>query len=119
MYRYIAETMSIIKRGQFDGVGLAHGNVVSVYPSITIAGAAPKVASHRSATKEPHIFTILLGEHRISITPGQSIGLSAEDARASETAICCSAISLTDIRLRIVPSKKSLISAGERYREHS
>lgn len=38
---------------------------------------------------------------------------------ACDKAMCCSAMSRTEMRLRIAPSKKLLICVGDMYREHS
>lgn len=88
---------------------------------MTICGLAPSVASHRSLTKDPHTPIISFGEHAGSTTPRWLLPpfpLSPR-ARSREMAMCCSAMSRTAMRLRMVLSKNSLICSGVRYRAHS
>ena len=106
---------------KFIGFYAAQGTyakVASASPSMTICGLAPRVASHKSLTKEPHTPIISFGEHARSTTPKWVPSLSPL-ARSREIAMCCSAMRRTAMRLRMVLSRNSLICSGVRYLEHS
>jgi hypothetical protein len=86
----------------------AYGKTASVCPSIIIDGLAPSVASHSSVTNEPHTSTVFLGEHCMSTTP--TCEASVRFVKAYETDICCSAMRRMEMRFRMAPSRKLLIS---------